>query len=312
MPHAVGDATVLDQCQSAVGEGVEPEVGVPEPLRDPCRLCDERRSPRRIVRVQGAGQGDPTGFRALARLLRQVRGAFDPALGDRAVAEEREVVEGDLVRRDVRRAAQVALGAQEREGTLPQGQGRRVVAGLGAATRTLLEPCGVLVPHPLIIDPGPDPGWVICPMLRGPPPGTVVGHHQEATMATAETFQITAEQAETYEERFVPALFAHWVDAVLDAAGVRAGQRVLDVGCGTGIVGPARVGPRGAHRARHRAGPEPGDARRRVAGPARPYVAPRRRGGAAVRRRLVRRRDVPGRRDVLPRPRRRACGRWDA
>lgn len=67
-------------------------------------------------------------------------------------------------------------------------------------------------------------------------------------MATTENFQITPEQAELYEERFVPALFAHWVDAVLDAAGVGPGQDLLDVACGTGIVARSaagRVGPTG-------------------------------------------------------------------
>ena len=67
-------------------------------------------------------------------------------------------------------------------------------------------------------------------------------------MAATESFQITTEQADLYEERFVPALFAHWVDPVLDAAGVTAGQDVLDVACGTGIVArhaADRVGPTG-------------------------------------------------------------------
>jgi len=54
-------------------------------------------------------------------------------------------------------------------------------------------------------------------------------------MAT-ETFQISSAQAETYETQFVPALFSHWVEPVLDAAGVDTGQRVLDVACGTGVV----------------------------------------------------------------------------
>lgn len=65
---------------------------------------------------------------------------------------------------------------------------------------------------------------------------------------TPERFQITHEQAETYEERFVPALFAQWVEPMLDAVGIRAGQSMLDVACGTGILtrhAADRVGPAG-------------------------------------------------------------------
>jgi SAM-dependent methyltransferase len=46
----------------------------------------------------------------------------------------------------------------------------------------------------------------------------------------------------------VPALFAQWPPILLDAAGVGRGHRVLDVGCGTGIVAAAAavtVGPAG-------------------------------------------------------------------
>lgn len=66
-------------------------------------------------------------------------------------------------------------------------------------------------------------------------------------MAT-ETFQISAEQAEAYEELFVPALFGQWVEPVLRAAEVGPGDRVLDVACGTGVVARAaaeRVAPDG-------------------------------------------------------------------
>ena len=52
----------------------------------------------------------------------------------------------------------------------------------------------------------------------------------------SETFQISADQAEAYEERFVPALFRQWVEPVLQAATVGPGDRLLDVACGTGVV----------------------------------------------------------------------------
>ncbi len=54
-----------------------------------------------------------------------------------------------------------------------------------------------------------------------------------------ETFHISSEQAEAYEERFVPALFRQWVEPVLEAAAVGPGDTVLDVACGTGVVARA-------------------------------------------------------------------------
>lgn len=60
-------------------------------------------------------------------------------------------------------------------------------------------------------------------------------------MSAPETFQIPLETAEMYESKFVPALFADWAPHVVDMGDVSAGQVVLDVACGTGIVARTAV-----------------------------------------------------------------------
>ena len=64
--------------------------------------------------------------------------------------------------------------------------------------------------------------------------------------STASQEQIAAAMA--YEDFFVKGLFKEWTIRVMDAAQIRSGHWVLDVGCGTGVLArdaAMRVGPTG-------------------------------------------------------------------
>jgi ubiquinone/menaquinone biosynthesis C-methylase UbiE len=50
------------------------------------------------------------------------------------------------------------------------------------------------------------------------------------------TGQVSAAAAELYDELFVPALFSQWPPRLIELAGVSPGHRVLDIGCGTGVL----------------------------------------------------------------------------
>ena len=64
-----------------------------------------------------------------------------------------------------------------------------------------------------------------------------------------QTPQARIDAASAYEALMVPALVGEWAGRVAAAARIRPGQRVLDVACGTGILGRevrSRTGPSGS------------------------------------------------------------------
>ncbi len=72
---------------------------------------------------------------------------------------------------------------------------------------------------------------------------------QSDRSAEAAAGQLSSAAAKVYEEFFVPALFGQWVEPMLDAVHPVEGDRLLDVGSGTGVVARAalrRVGTGGS------------------------------------------------------------------
>lgn len=57
-----------------------------------------------------------------------------------------------------------------------------------------------------------------------------------ARESTGEGWQLAGQSTEAYERYLVPAMFGPWAERLVEVVAPTRGDRVLDVGCGTGIV----------------------------------------------------------------------------
>lgn len=67
-------------------------------------------------------------------------------------------------------------------------------------------------------------------------------------MGDSEKGQVSEDAARIYEDVYLPALFEEWCPLAIQAAGIEAGNSVIDVACGTGALAIAvseHVGPKG-------------------------------------------------------------------
>ncbi len=67
-------------------------------------------------------------------------------------------------------------------------------------------------------------------------------------MGDREKGQVSTNATKLYEDKYVPALFQEWCPLAIQAAGIKMGNAVVDIACGTGalaIAASEHVGPKG-------------------------------------------------------------------